>query len=135
MRRNVHHLPIHPLHHPPDRLQRYASIGIGHGNLRRHVEPSQSRLPRLELDERLSRLKGISPGMIPEQHSDRLQADELCFACLIGLLLGDPRQRPDNRAPSTAGGCDAEGMLSSHPFGDGSLCASVTLGRCAGLMK
>jgi hypothetical protein len=26
-------------------------------------------------------------------------------------------------------------MLSSHPFGDGSLGASVTLGRCAGLMK
>jgi hypothetical protein len=43
-RRNVHHLPIHPLHHPPDRLQWYASIGIGHRNLRRHVEPSQSCL-------------------------------------------------------------------------------------------
>src|SRR6267378_4555118 len=92
-RRNVNlsPLPIHPLHHPPDGLQRYASIGIGHRNLRRHVEPSQSRLPRLELDERLSRLKGISPGMIPEQHSDRLQAGELCFARLISLLLGDPR--------------------------------------------
>jgi hypothetical protein len=38
---------------PPDGLQWYASIGIGHRNLRRHVEPSQSRLPRLELDERL----------------------------------------------------------------------------------
>jgi hypothetical protein len=39
--RNVHlgHLPIHPLHHPPDGLQWYASIGIGHRNLRRHVEP------------------------------------------------------------------------------------------------
>jgi hypothetical protein len=32
----------------------------------------------------------------------------LCFARLIGLLLGDPRQRPANRAPSTAGGCNAE---------------------------
>src|SRR6266436_2905511 len=30
-RRNVHHLhlPIHPLHHPPDRLQWYSCIGIG----------------------------------------------------------------------------------------------------------
>ena len=37
-RRNVHHLPIHPLHHPPDGLQGYSSIGIGHRNLRRHVE-------------------------------------------------------------------------------------------------
>jgi hypothetical protein len=32
--------------------------------------------------------------MIPEQHSDRLEAGALCFARLIGLLLGDPRQRP-----------------------------------------
>jgi hypothetical protein len=46
--------------------------------------------------------------MIPEQHSDRLQAGELCFARLIGLLLGDPRQCPANRAPSTTGGCNAE---------------------------
>ena len=38
-RRNVHHLPVHPLHHPPDGLQWYASIGIGHRNFRRHVEP------------------------------------------------------------------------------------------------
>jgi hypothetical protein len=59
-RRNVHHLPVHPLHHPPDRLQLYASIGIGHRNLRRHVEPSQSPLPRLELDERLGGSDGIS---------------------------------------------------------------------------
>jgi hypothetical protein len=43
-----------------------------------------------------------------EQHSDRLQADELCFARLIGLLLGDPGQRPMHRVPSTAGGCNAE---------------------------
>jgi len=41
--------------------------------------------------------------MIPEEHSDRLQAGELCFARLIGLLLGDPRQRPANRSPSTVG--------------------------------
>jgi hypothetical protein len=47
--------------------------------------------------------------MIPEQHSERLQAGELCFARLIGLLLGDPRQRPANRARSTLlAGCDAE---------------------------
>jgi hypothetical protein len=39
LRRNVHHLPIHPLRHPPDGLQRYASTRIGHRNLRRHVEP------------------------------------------------------------------------------------------------
>jgi hypothetical protein len=38
-RRNVHHLPINPLHHPPDGLQWYASIAIGQRNLRRHVEP------------------------------------------------------------------------------------------------
>src|SRR6202521_1668043 len=75
-------------------------------------------LPRLDLNERLSRLKGISPGMIPEQHSDRLQAGELCFACLIGLLFGDPRQRPANRAPSTAGACNAEASR-SHSGGWG----------------
>jgi hypothetical protein len=46
--------------------------------------------------------------MIPEQHSDRLEAGDLCFARLISLLLGDPRPRPANRAPSTAGGCNAE---------------------------
>jgi hypothetical protein len=43
-----------------------------------------------------------------EQHSERLQAGELCFARLIGLLLGDLGQRPMHRAPSTAGGCNAE---------------------------
>jgi hypothetical protein len=47
--------------------------------------------------------------MIPDQHSDRLEAGELCFARPIGLLLGDPRQRPAHRAPSTAGACNAEG--------------------------
>ena len=62
----------------------------------------------LDLDERFSRPNGISPGMIPEQHSERLQAGELCFARLIGLLLGDPGQRPMHRVPSTAGACDAE---------------------------
>ena len=46
--------------------------------------------------------------MIPEQHSDRLEAGALCFARLIGLLLGDLGQRPMHRAPSTAGGCNAE---------------------------
>src|ERR1700726_4033744 len=46
--------------------------------------------------------------MIPEQHSDRLQANDLCFARLIGLLLGDLGQRPMHGAPSTAGGCNAE---------------------------
>jgi hypothetical protein len=46
--------------------------------------------------------------MIPEQHSDRLQAGELCFARLIGFLLGDPGQSPLHRAPSTASGCNAE---------------------------
>src|ERR1700732_3818113 len=46
--------------------------------------------------------------MISEKHSYRLQACELFFARLIGFLLGDPRQRPANRAPSTAGGCNAE---------------------------
>jgi hypothetical protein len=51
---------------------------------------------------------GISVRLVPEQHSDRLQADELCFARLIGLLLGDPGQRPMYRVPSTAGGCNAE---------------------------
>jgi hypothetical protein len=45
--------------------------------------------------------------LVPEQYSDRLQAGELCFARLIGLLLEDPRQRSANRAPSTAGGCNA----------------------------
>jgi hypothetical protein len=34
-----------------------------------------------------------SPGMIPEQHSDRLQAGELCFTRLIGLLLGDQSEK------------------------------------------
>jgi hypothetical protein len=34
---------------------------------------------------------------------------KLCFARLICLLLGDPRQRPANRARSTLlAGCDAE---------------------------
>jgi hypothetical protein len=51
---------------------------------------------------------GSALALVPEQHSDRLQAGELCFARLIGLLLGDPRQRPANRAPSTAGACNAE---------------------------
>jgi hypothetical protein len=32
----------------------------------------------------------------------------LCFARLIGLLLGDLGQRPMHRAPSTAGACNAE---------------------------
>src|SRR6266849_332683 len=107
-RRNIYHLPIHPLHHPPDGLQGYSSIRIGHRNLRRHVEPSQSRLPRLELDERLGGSDGISARLVPEQHADRLEAGALCFARLIGLLLGDPRQRPANRAPSAAGGCNPE---------------------------
>jgi hypothetical protein len=62
----------------------------------------------LELDERLGGSEGISARLVPEQHSDRLQAGELCFACLIGFLLGDPRQRPANRAPSTADRCNAE---------------------------
>jgi hypothetical protein len=118
-RRNVHHLPIHPLHHPPDGLQGYSSIRIGHRNLRRHVEPQESRFPRLELDERLSGSDGINARLVPEQHSDRLQADELCFACLIGLLLGDPRQRPPRSAPGPTGACDAEpgrrDLLASRP--------------------
>jgi hypothetical protein len=37
-----------------------------------------------------------------------LEAGALCFARLIGLLLGDLGQRPMHRAPSTAGGCNAE---------------------------
>jgi hypothetical protein len=74
----------------------------------RHVEPSQSCLPRFELDERLSRPNGISPGMIPQQQPQRSQAGELCFTRLISLLLGDPGQRSVHRAPSTAGGCNAE---------------------------
>jgi hypothetical protein len=53
-------------------------------------------------------LMGISARLVPEQHSDRLQANDLCFARLIGLLLGDLGQRPMHRAPSTAGGCNAE---------------------------
>jgi hypothetical protein len=53
--------------------------------------------------------------MIPKQHSDRLQAGELCFARLIGLLLGDPRQRPMHRAPSTVGGCNAEASYRRRP--------------------
>ena len=32
----------------------------------------------------------------------------MCFARLIGLLLGDLGQRPMHRAPSTVGGCNAE---------------------------
>src|SRR6266404_4165115 len=40
------------------------------------------------LDERLGGSHGISARLVPEQHSDRLQAGELCFARLIGLLLG-----------------------------------------------
>src|SRR6266478_1308834 len=50
----------------------------------------------------------ISARLVPEQHSDRLEAGALCFARLIGLQLGDPGQRPLHRAPSTAGGCNAE---------------------------
>jgi hypothetical protein len=65
-------------------------------------------LPRLELNERLGGSDGINARLVPEQHSDRLQAGELCFARLIGLLLGDLGQRPMHRAPSTAGGCNAE---------------------------
>jgi hypothetical protein len=33
-------------------------------------------------------LMGSALALVPEQHSDRLQAGELCFARLIGLLLG-----------------------------------------------
>jgi hypothetical protein len=57
--------------------------------------------------------------MIPEQHSDRLEAGALCFARLIGLLLGDPRQRPANRAPSTAGACNAEAGRRYLPWLEG----------------
>jgi hypothetical protein len=42
------------------------------------------------------------------QHSDRLQAGELCFARLIGLLLGDPRQRSAHSTPRSAGGRNVE---------------------------
>jgi len=38
---------------------------------------------------------GISARVVPEQHSDRLQAGELCFVRLIGLLLGNLGERPD----------------------------------------
>ena len=53
-------------------------------------------------------LMGSALALVPEQHSDRLQAGELCFARLIGLLLGNLGQRPMHRVPSTAGGCNAE---------------------------
>ena len=33
-------------------------------------------------------LMGSALALVPEQHSDRLQAGELCFARLIGLLPG-----------------------------------------------
>jgi hypothetical protein len=94
-------------------------------------QPEQSRLPRLELDKRLGGSDGISDRLVPEQHSEGLQAGELCFARLIGLLLGDPRQRPAHRAPSTAGGCNAEASrryllvrLTWPAFGRGRVCAS-----------
>jgi hypothetical protein len=65
-------------------------------------------LPRLELNERLGGSDGINARLVPEQHSDRLQAGELCFARLIGLLLGDLGKRPMHRVPSTAGARNAE---------------------------
>jgi hypothetical protein len=85
-------------------------------------QPSHSWL--LKTQRRASRASNLMSasaaltGSVPEQHSDRLQAGELCFACLIGLLFGDPRQRPANRAPSTAGACNAEASR-SHSGGWG----------------
>jgi hypothetical protein len=46
--------------------------------------------------------------MVPEQHSDRLEAGALCFARLIGLLLGDLGQRPMHRAPCATRSPDTE---------------------------
>ena len=87
-RRNVHRLRVHPLQNLAHVLQRNAAIGIRDRHLGRHVEPQESRLPRLKLDERLGRLNGISPGVIPEQWSQRLQANA---AAPVSVVFGAVR--------------------------------------------
>jgi hypothetical protein len=68
-----------PVHQRAQRLERDPVAFLGHFELGRHIEPQQSRLPRLELDERLGvassafALAGFSH---PQPYDDRRNLDE-----------------------------------------------------------